>query len=378
MRIAMIAPFPPSEGGIVEFAGDFATALREVDPGIHIRKVPILSKEDTPEDPKVLTRISKLKKEEYARAATDINDSDVDIVVIQHEFAEYGGNHGDYIIDTILRLKKPVFLIAHTVPVDDDAHHRRERESFFKKIASHMTGIVTFLPQGRSSLISYGVPQDRISVIPHAVPIFDESIPKTSMRLNLHLPTNRFIALSFGFIHPNKGTIFTIEAMRLIKEKHLPIHFLCVGGVLPNEESNRYIQVLNKKIAAYELSDSVHIVIEYVTHAKLSAYIQASDIGIVPYIYRSYTASGPLSFFIGGGKPIITTPFAYASSLLTPENACIVPFEDSEAIAKGIEKLSLDQSYYQSLERKTCALRETLRWNVTAKKYLDFFQSCVE
>ena len=58
--------------------------------------------------------ISKQEKESYQEAA-DINSQPVDIVSIQHEFGIFGGPEGEYLIDFMAALRKPIVTTLHTV-----------------------------------------------------------------------------------------------------------------------------------------------------------------------------------------------------------------------------------------------------------------------
>lgn len=378
MNIGIVGSFPPSISGIAEFSEHFETSLRTVDPTVTLSRVIIVDNDKNPDIDvrQPLAVIHKEQLQEYLHAATAINTSSIDLLVIQHEFSSYGGgSENTYIQKLIQHVTKPIVLVAHTVPVDSDAHYTEERELFFKAIQRHVARIFTFLPKAKETLVEYGYPQDTICVFPHPVPHISQVLSKEALRKQLHLKQDAFIALSFGFFHPNKGTTTTIDAIRILKKRKEPVVFVYAGTTLPTTTSQAYFKKIRETIDQEHLEDMVVFDLDFVSQTKLFSYITASDVGIVPYIYRSYTASGPLSFFIGAGKPIITTPFAYATSILTEQNACFVPFENSEAIADAITRFRLDTQYHTTITENCTQLATTVTWEVIGKKYMDIFHS---
>ncbi len=378
MHIGIVGSFPPSVSGIAEFSEHFETSLRTVDPSVTLSRIIIVDDDKNPDRDvrKPLAIIHKEQLQEYLDAATAINESPINLLVIQHEFSSYGGgSENTYIQKLIQHVTKPIILVAHTVPVDSDAHYTEERELFFKSIKSHIAKIFTFLPKAKETLVDYGYPNDTICVFPHPVPHISQTLETHILRTQLHLKQDAFIALSFGFFHPNKGTATTIEAIKICKQQKEPVVFVYAGTTLPTTTSQAYFKKLRETIDQEHLEDMVVFDLDFVSQTKLFSYIQAADIGIVPYIYRSYTASGPLSFFIGAGKPIITTPFAYATSVLNEQNACFVPFENGEAIATAITKFRLDTTYRTTITDNCTHLATTLTWDVIGKKYMEIFHT---
>ena len=49
---------------------------------------------------------------------------------------------------------------------------------------------------------------------------------------------------------------------------------------------------------------------------ELGRWLQAADVVVTPYPNLEQTVSGTLSYAMGAGKAVVSTPFAYASELL--------------------------------------------------------------
>jgi len=262
--------------------------------------------------------------------------------------------------------------------VADDAHHIIERKQFFQAIYDSVNNIIVFLPQAKKTLVSYGLEEDKISIIPHGVKSMKRNEDILKLRQKFCFPEDAFILFSFGFFHPNKGTIYTIQAINSLVKKKKNVFFLYAGTTLPSADSQEYFKSLREMVQNNHLEKNVRFDMNFISQDRLSAYLHTCDVGIVPYIYKSYTASGPLSFFIGAGKPIITTPFAYATSILSSQDACFVPFKNGSAIAQAITRIQSDQEFHNSLITHYTTTQSTLLWKSVAQQYLSTIKNVLE
>ena len=67
-------------------------------------------------------QIDREEVDSYIMAAEYINKSDIDIVNLQHEYGLFGGIWGEYILNFLERVEKPVVTTLHTLlpePVPD-------------------------------------------------------------------------------------------------------------------------------------------------------------------------------------------------------------------------------------------------------------------
>ena len=67
---------------------------------------------DSPKE--VRFSIQQNDTEDYLRAAYMINNSAVDLVILQHEYGIFGGSDGALVIKFAAHLKKPFILVTHT------------------------------------------------------------------------------------------------------------------------------------------------------------------------------------------------------------------------------------------------------------------------
>lgn len=368
MRILVVSSYPPEENGLAEFNNDLLREIHKVDPKLEFYGIAINADADSYKyKPNILGQIRKHKLEDYAGAADVINNSSADLVILEHEFGQFGGHDGDHVISLLSNIKKKVLLIAHTVPVRSDTHHLASRRAFFTNTHKYVSAYITFLEEGRNTLASYGISKSRIHVIPHATP--DIRCP--------HKPNiGRALKLfSFGFFHPNKGHTYAVEAIASVKKQGVKCEYTIVGQTLNNPVSKSYLARLKGLVEKHGLEDCVKIRNHYMQRAQLYEYICDCDLGIVPYQYHSYTASGPLSFFIGAAKPTITTRFAYARSIFTADETIFASFRSSESIAEAVVKVDANRPLLERMNANVSKLRDRLLWPRLAPRYVQVINS---
>ncbi len=117
--LVFLSTFPPRECGIATFTQDLATAFdNRYSPREESRIVALNIDEHTryTYSKKVIIQFSQTRRESYRLVAEKLNnDSAVKIISIQHEFGIFGGEFGEYLIDFLEAIKKPVCVTLHTV-----------------------------------------------------------------------------------------------------------------------------------------------------------------------------------------------------------------------------------------------------------------------
>ena len=121
MRIAFVSTSVPRRCGIATFTADVMAAVKAADPAVRVSVVAI----DEPNSaraygPDVKARIRQRDAESYRLAAKLLNESNVDVVNVQHEFGLYGvwrdGVYQDHLRPFLDELRKPVMTTLHSVP----------------------------------------------------------------------------------------------------------------------------------------------------------------------------------------------------------------------------------------------------------------------
>ena len=168
------------------------------------------------------------------KLATSINlDHNIKIVIIQHEFGFFKEQEQAF-LEFIYVLSKPVVVVFHTVlPYPDELLKLNVQH-----IAAACTSIIVMTNYSAQILKeTYGIPKQKISVIPHGthlVPHLNKNLLKKKYGLK-----GRRILSTFGLLSSGKNIETTLEALPSIVEKSPDVLFLVIGkthpGVVKNE-----------------------------------------------------------------------------------------------------------------------------------------------
>jgi hypothetical protein len=112
----------------------------------------------------------------------------------------------------------------------------------------------------------------------------------------------------------------------------------------------------------------------FVSLEELYAWLMAADIYVTPYLNEAQIVSGTLSYAIGAGTAIISTPYWYAKELLAEGRGRLINFGDSGALADTLRDLLSDKTKLKSLRAKTYKFGRQMRWEIVAAKYLELFR----
>ena len=118
MKLGFIGTFPPRECGIATFTQNLINAV-EAGSNFATADAVVIAMNDFKSDyeypPEVIYSIDQDNQQDYIKAADFINDSDIDVCVLQHEYGIFGGESGIYILSLLTRLTTPYIVTLHTV-----------------------------------------------------------------------------------------------------------------------------------------------------------------------------------------------------------------------------------------------------------------------
>jgi hypothetical protein len=161
---------------------------------------------------------------------------------------------------------------------------------------------------------SYGVPADRLlDIVPHGVPHLPQVAADTiKPRLGLQ---GRAVILSFGLLEPGKGCEAVIDAMpAVVKACRRPLRD---PGRDRTESAARdgdtYTGPASRPGLPHAAWQNVKFVDRFVGRVELGNWLEAADVITTPYPDLDRTVAATLSFAMAAGKPIVSTPYAYAT-----------------------------------------------------------------
>src|SRR5207249_5108946 len=153
--------------------------------------------------------------------------------------------------------------------------------------------------------------------------------------------------------------------------------YIVLGATHPNElrehgEAYRLsLEILAKK---NRVDKNVIFYNQFVDLENLKEFIGAADLYITPYLNEAQITSGTLAYAFGSGKAVISTPYWHARELLADERGVLVPFGDSQAIAREVIALLRDETRRHAIRKKAYTLGREMTWPSVARLYMQSFE----
>jgi glycosyltransferase involved in cell wall biosynthesis len=373
-RMLFLGSYPPRECGIATFTKDVVDSYDQRFGGhseIIAIEEPGAPQRDYP--PTVVANLIQDDRGSYREIADIVNHHPCDALNVQHEYGLFGGENGEWIIDLIALVRKPVTVSLHTVLPEPTPDHLR----VVRTICATASAVVVLSATGKDILIErYGIDPQKVNVIHHGVPdvpFRDTESAKTTLGLR-----NRQVVSTFGLINRGKGLEYAIEAMRDVAATHPDALYLILGQTHPvvrRHEGEVYRESLEKLVAEYGLGNNVRLVDRYLGFDELVQYLQATDIYLTPYLNPVQIVSGTLAYAVGLGKAIVSTPYLYAEELLAHGRGFLVQFRDAVSIANTMNSLFDDRALRASTERRAYRFGRQMTWPHVAQEYGSLFAS---
>lgn len=380
MKIAYISSYPPRECGIATFnhnllraIGYDKTAVSEDSYVVAMNDSEHLDTYEYP--PEVQYKIRQENQKDYIRAADYINTSFVDACVMEHEFGIYGGENGVYILPLIARLQKPLVTILHTVLKDPSFMQL----TIIREIAKYSSRIVVMSHRAVGFLTSiYGIPFNKIQLIEHGVPDLE---PKENNPVKETLAfKNKKVLFTFGLISRNKGLETVVQALPAIVAKNPDVMYVVLGATHPGVIRNsgeEYRESLKKLARQLNVEDNLTFINKFVSEEQLFDYLTACDMYITPYLNEAQITSGTLSYAIGAGAAVISTPYWHAQELLAENRGRLFDFKDSDALAGIVNELFEDTDKLKQLKTNAFEYGLHLRWPSTGQVFIDVLDEAI-
>lgn len=322
----------------------------------------------------VMATIAQNEPGDYLRAAADLNQTDTDVVVIQHEFGIFGGDNGSYILDFAKALNIPFIVIFHTVLASPSSEQRR----IMKELAALSFKVVTMARNKIPDLIEvYEIAPVKIEMHHHGVPTV-QTETREELKMRFGYPRRQILS-TFGFLSPGKGVEYVIEAMSRVVQTHPEALYIIWGRTHPGikrREGEVYRESLQKRVAELELGDNVMFVDKHLSQEEVVQSLVMSDIYLTPYLGQDQAVSGTLAYGIGYGRVVISTPYRYAQEMLADGRGLLAEFRDSESLERHILSVFDRPALKAEMERRTLKLGRTMHWNEIAGEYAALLRTC--
>ena len=370
-EVAYVSTYPPRKCGIATFTSDLVRSISQLNKLRDQTVIPIDGRRLFKSlYGRVQHRIGRDFIEDYVLMANFLNRSSVDVINLQHEFGIFGGNYGEYICSFLDRLKKPVSTTLHTV-LPSFEHNA---QLVFNRVVERSSAIVVLNKSTSTLLKQYGVPNEKVRVIPHGcpdVPLVSSSKVKPVLGLK-----NRVVLSTFGLLSKGKGIEYVIEALPEVVKREPRTVYYVLGVTHPqvkSVEGEAYRNMLMRMAKNLGLRGHVKFLNRFLSKPELLNYLQATDVYITPYLSPNQVSSGTLSYALGAGKAIVSTPYLHAREALGDGRGVFCEFNNSASISERVLEIVGNKSLRGSLEQKAYKYSRNFTWPLVAKKYLALF-----
>jgi glycosyltransferase involved in cell wall biosynthesis len=378
-KLIFVTSYLPRECGIATFTNDLINAIKnQMDDSIEIEVCALENGHqgfDYPEEVKYVLDATKL--EQYQEIAEKINeDYQVKTVMIEHEFGLFGGEWGDYLLNMVDVLVKPVFVTFHTVL----PHPEKKIFQIFKNIADKAEKIVVMTNSSRQILIDdYKMHGDKIKVIPHGTHmILWKNNEKAKERFGI---SHRPIITNFGLLVRQKSIETAIDALPEIKELFPDVLYLVLGKTHPELkkiEGEKYRYFLEKKVKQLGLEENIQFVNKFLDLDELHDYLSITDIYLFTTKNRNQAVSGTFIYAMSSACPIIATSIPHAKELLSKDTGILVDFEQPQQIARATIRLLNDENLRKRMSKNAFYKTRYTIWENVANKIMELFRPFIE
>ncbi len=314
-------------------------------------------------------------QEDYIAAAKYINVSGADCCILQHEFGIFGGQDGIYILPLLHELEIPLIVTLHTV-MQTPSNNQKEVLQTICRMANR---VVVMSYKAIEMLVEiYEIPRSKIAYIEHGVPKIEYEQEKVKKEFKLE---NRKVMLTFGFVGRNKGIETAIKALPKVVEKHPEVLYIVLGKTHPNvirHVGEEYRLSLLQLIEDLHLEKNVVLVNEFATQKELFKYLYASDIYITPYLNEAQITSGTLSYAVGTGSAVVSTPYWHATELLSEGRGVLFDFGKTEQLSDVLIDLLDNPEKRLEIRRKAREHGHKITWPKIGGIYNDVVQTVVD
>ena len=305
-------------------------------------------------------------KDDYAPVARALERC-VDVVSVQHEFGIWGGEDGSHVIDFVRALRLPSIATLHTILRTPTAGQR----AVLTSLVAHTDATVVMSRSAATTLTTvYGVDARRVEIIPHGVPdlpLVDPEHIKPSLGV-----AGRKVILNFGLLGPGKGLELAIDALPDVVAADPSVLCVIVGATHPDlirREGETYRNGLVERVRRQGMQDHVMFVDRFVGRVELTRWLEAADVFVTPYPNLDQIVSGTLSYAMGAGRAIVSTPYAYAAELLADGRGVLVQPGSPARLSAALNTVLDDAALRASIGRSAYEYSRGMVWSAVGEQY---------
>jgi glycosyltransferase involved in cell wall biosynthesis len=380
MKIAIIGNYLPRQCGIATFTHNFVESLLSAASKDQQMEIVVVAMNDPGQQyeypERVIYAIRQDEPEDYTQAAKILNVCGADICILQHEYGIYGGESGVLILGLVHQLNIPLVVILHTVLRHPTFHERAILKDLGKQ--ADMVVVMNSLAIRYLTTI-FDIPVEKIITIHHGVPDFSKlgGVSTAATTRDSMAEPAKTLLCTFGLIGRSKGIETVINALPEVVAHHPDVRYVVLGKTHPNivrscgEEYRNYLKEL---VVQNGLENVVEFRDEFLSEERLRDLLLDVDIYITPYLNEVQITSGTLSYAVGAGTCVVSTPYWHANEMLADGRGCFFGFGNSVELAKVLNDLLDHPKKMADIREKAYAFGKSMYWHEIGHDYLVLFR----
>jgi glycosyltransferase involved in cell wall biosynthesis len=369
--LIIISTFVPRECGIATFSRDLFNSINV------LKGVVAMSDKKYNYGKEVVGEIREDRENDYIKMAQKLNENDgIRLIHIQHEFGIFGGEYGEYILNFLNEIKKPVVVTFHTVLSQPE----EKRKEVVQKIAKKVKAIIVMNLESKDILErEYEIPKNTILYIPHGVPnvpFSDGEKEKKELKLEKNI-----ILSTYGLISEGKGIEYFIQSLKDVIKIFPNVKYLILGKTHPvvkKRDGEKYRNFLKEEVNRLGLKKNVVFYNKYLNTKDIAYFLNATDVYLSPMLDPKQSASGTISFALGCGRPVISTSTSYAKNIIKENKGILVGFRDPKIISDAIIKMLNDLKMTKQMGLNAYIESRFMTWDNVALSHIEVYKKYVE
>ncbi|MGH8545704.1 MAG: glycosyltransferase [Gammaproteobacteria bacterium] len=162
--------------------------------------------------------------------------------------------------------------------------------------------------------------------------------------------------------------------VRLLSIQHEHGIFGVVGATHPmivRRHGEAYRTSLERESERLGVREHVVFRDQFVSNEELCSYLQAADIYLSPYQNEAQVVSGALSYAMGAGAAVVSTPYWHAQELLSDGRGHLFPFGDHGALSAALRSLLGSPAELEGVRRSAFEFTRSMVWPRIGQAYLE-------
>ena len=376
MRVLFITgEYPPLQGGIADYTAILRAELRALDVASEV----LTSSDCASTEPTVHPVVGAWGFPFWSIAQQIISERQIDLVHIQYQTAAFDLKPAINLLPWYLRRHTPRPAIVTTF-------HDLRTPYLFPKAGPVRRWVTHMLGRHSDSLIftsqedrghwetvveasvatAQKTPTHQIYVGPNVsvAPITAER--RQALRNAYGVPENAFLVGFFGFVNHTKGLDTLFEAVRLLRDRNIPVQVLIVGGSVGDSDPSNtvYKEHLERLIRRLDLDmGDILLSTGYLEAGDASHALATCDAMAFPFTDGASLRRASLLTALAHGLPVVTTYPKHPTPELQESDALLlVPPDDPTALSQALHRLYEDRALGENLSTAAHQFAAQFSW----------------